>query len=156
MLRDKWEPARPGWGLIDAKTKKAIDPVGLVTDEKIPMTPWEIHSMGVQVALSHLQNDGVLVRDWQDHPAVNPTLWIETDSGQIEWAVIATVVYPEFRAERPEEWDELLSQLSAMASTGRFGSVALASASQTFESDDEPAVPLWRGYGMFSDFSGLQ
>lgn len=34
-----WVPDRSGWGLIDAKTKKPINPISLVTDEIIEMTP---------------------------------------------------------------------------------------------------------------------
>jgi hypothetical protein len=45
-LGGTWVADRPGWGLLDAETRTPIDPAALVTDEKIEMTPWELHDMG--------------------------------------------------------------------------------------------------------------
>jgi hypothetical protein len=39
---------KPGWGLLDAETRNPVDPAALVTDEKIEMTPWEVHDSKFQ------------------------------------------------------------------------------------------------------------
>ena len=49
-----WVPDRNGWGLIDVKTKKSIDPISLVTDQEIEMTPWELQDMAVQIVRDYL------------------------------------------------------------------------------------------------------
>ncbi|MGD9158586.1 MAG: hypothetical protein PVG39_09280, partial [Desulfobacteraceae bacterium] len=40
---EEWIPDKDGWGLIDASTGDPVDPLSLVTDEKIEMTSWELH-----------------------------------------------------------------------------------------------------------------
>jgi len=49
LVGDAWVPAEPGWGLLDATSRRRIDPVALVTAEDIEMTPWELHDMAVQI-----------------------------------------------------------------------------------------------------------
>jgi hypothetical protein len=46
---DSWVADLPGWGLLNAATGKPINPVSLVTSEKIVMSPWEVHDVAVQV-----------------------------------------------------------------------------------------------------------
>ena len=38
-ISGQWVAALPGWGLLDADGQTHIDPVALVTDDKIEMTP---------------------------------------------------------------------------------------------------------------------
>jgi hypothetical protein len=42
-----WSPDLPGWGLLDERTGRPVDPVALVTDEKIEMTAWERQDIAV-------------------------------------------------------------------------------------------------------------
>lgn len=152
----EWRPAYPGYWLADVRTGKPINPRALVTEERIPMTPWEIHSMGVQIVFNNLREEGYRITSCQDDPNVDPTLFFETDDGQIEWVVVRVVAYPAHQAERPANWAAIAKQLSGVARAGHFASVALASTEQPFESDDEPAVPLWRGQGLLVSYSGLE
>ena len=155
-LGGDWEPIRPGWGLVDPKDGRTVDPFRLVTDERIPMTPWEVHSMGVQVVVQHLDQKGFQVTMFQDDPNVDPTLWFQNQNDQPEWVVVRTVTYPAERAERPANWERIARNLAAVAHRGHFASVALCSAYQPFEADDEPPAPLWRGHGMHANFEGLE
>lgn len=155
-LAGTWEAVRPGWGLVSPEDGRTIDPFSLVTDELIPMTPWEIHSMGVQVVLQQLHQDGVHVTKWQDDPNIDPTLWFQNKDDQTEWVLVRTVTYPARRAERPANWDEMIENLAAISRRGNFASVALSSADQPFDTEDDAPVPLWRGHGMYASFEGLE
>ena len=42
-----------------------------------------------------------------------------------------------------------------MSSIGHFASVSITNAEQPFESENEVAVPLWRGHAMHVRFTGL-
>lgn len=53
-----WVPGNDGWGLIDAATKEPIDPVSLISDEKIGMTSWELQDMAVQVVRDYIEKEG--------------------------------------------------------------------------------------------------
>ena len=49
-----WAPTEPGWGLLDARTRQAVTPPALISDEKIVMTDWELQDLAVQVVRDHL------------------------------------------------------------------------------------------------------
>jgi len=53
-----WVADTPSWGLLNAESRKPINPVSLVTEEKIEMTPWELHDMAVQVVRDYLEKEG--------------------------------------------------------------------------------------------------
>ena len=53
-----WVAEEPGWGLLDARTHKPVNPVVLVTQELIEMTPWELQDMAVQVVRESIEDDG--------------------------------------------------------------------------------------------------
>ena len=155
-LSGAWQPVRPGWGLVDAVDGRTVDPFNLVTDERIPMTPWEIHSMGMQVVVEHLEQEGFEVTMFQDDPNIDPTLWFQNKHDRPEWVVVRTVTYPATRAERPANWDRIARNLTAIADAGHFASVALSSADQPLDEPDAAAVPLWRGHAMYANFEGLE
>ena len=50
-----WVADMPGWGLLDADTRRPINPVALVTYQKIEMTPWEVQDVAVQAVRDYLQ-----------------------------------------------------------------------------------------------------
>lgn len=151
-----WCAEESGWGLIDAKSRKPIDPFSLVTDAKIEMTNWETHDLGVQVVRDHIENQGFRLMSWQSNPQVDPSLWFVGKTNKPEWVVVRVVRYPKNKANRPSNWDTISANCLRMNSVGHFASVGIASADQSFAFDGEPAVPLWRGHGMHIMFSGLE
>jgi hypothetical protein len=156
LFGDSWVAALPGWGLLDAVTGMPIDPVSLVTDEKIEMTPWEVHDMAVQVVRDHLGGEGFELMSWQGNPEVDPSIWFVGKTTKPEWVVVRSARYPSNSAERPANWAAIARSCARMSTTGHFASVAIVSADQPFRSSDEAAVPLWRGYGMHVRFTGLE
>lgn len=156
FLGGGWVPENSGWGLIDATTGKPVDPFSLVTDEKIEMTSWELQGMAVQVVCDHLQKQGYELMSWQGYPEVDPAIWFVGDSKGPEWVVVRAARYPESQALRPENWQAIATECAQMSQIGHFASVGLVSSEQRFESENEPAVPLWRGHAMHVRFIGLE
>ncbi len=50
-----WVPQWTGWGLVDARTGKAIDPIALVSDERIEMTDWELQDFALQIVRDQME-----------------------------------------------------------------------------------------------------
>ncbi len=148
-----WVPQESGWGLVDAISKKAIDPVSLVTDEKIEMTSWEVHDMAVQIVRDYLRKDGYQVISWQSNPENDPAIWFVGDSKGPEWVVVRAVRYPQSHAPRPANWQAIVNGCARMSRIGHFASVAFASTEQAHQTG--AAIPLWRGHGTYVRFTGL-
>ena len=151
-----WVPDNLGWGLIDARSRQPIDPVVLVTDEKIEMTPWEVHDMAVQVVRDQLDGQVYQLMSWQGNPEVDPAIWFIGNSKKPEWVVVRSAKYPDNEAQRPDNWDAIADGCARLSRIGHFASVAIVSMGQPFQSSDEAAVPLWRGHGMHVRFTGLE
>ena len=152
----KWESCRNNWGLVSAKTNKPIDPISLVTDENIKMSTWELQDMAVQVVRDYLEKKGYKLMSWQSNPKVDPCIWFIGDSKKPEWVVVRTIKFPENHAHRPNNGKSIETQCLHMSKVGHFASVALVSAKQPFQSQDEQSVPLWRGHAMNVRFTGLE
>jgi hypothetical protein len=151
-----WVPDKNGWGLIDAKTMNSVDPISLVTDKKIEMTPWERHDMAVQIVRDYIGKQGFDLMSWQGNPEVDPAIWFVGASKGPEWVVVRAVKFPNNHASRPSNWKDIANQCSQLSKVGHFASVALVSTEQPFQSQDEQPVPLWRGFGMSVRFTGLE
>jgi hypothetical protein len=151
-----WIAVENGWGLIDAITGRPVDPVSMVTEERIEMTPWEIHDMAVQVVRGYLHDRGYQLMSWQGNPEVDPAIWFLGDSKGPEWVVVRAVRFPESHASRPANWRSISSQCARLSQVGHFASVAIVSAEQPFASPHEDPVPLWRGHGMQVRFDRLE
>ncbi|AGK58678.1 hypothetical protein HYPDE_35033 [Hyphomicrobium denitrificans 1NES1] len=150
-----WLPEAGGWGLIDAHTGLAIDPVALVSDERIEMTDWEVHDAAVQVVRDDLKSAGKKLMSWTGHPQVDPAIWFVGDSGP-EWVVVRAVRYPALEASPPADWQRLAEHCASVSTIGHFASVSLASAEDAFDPDHViPPEPLWRGHAMRVRFDGL-
>lgn len=150
-----WVAARAGWGLVDCRTDDAVDPVLLITDEKIEMTDWETHDFAVQVVREHLQGKGRKLMSWQSNPSVDPAIWFFGEDEKPEWVVVRVVRYPAQRASRPSNLADIASACEAIGSRGHFATVALASSDQFLASPKDSVMPLYRGHGMQVQFPGL-
>lgn len=156
FLGGEWVAHLPGWGLMDPQTQRPMDPVSLVTNEKIEMTPWELHDMAVQIVRDRLESEGFELMSWQGNPDVNPSIWFIGKSRRPEWVVVRTAKYPQSNATRPGNWAAIAASCQKLSPTGHFASVSLASMEQAFDPAGEDSLPLWRGHGMHVRFTGLQ
>lgn len=135
-----WEPALPGWGLMDLRTGAALSPLALVTDALIEMTDWEVHDFAVQVVRDQLRGDGVQIMSTQGNPVVDPSLWFVGKYGP-EWVVVRTHRYPAPPPPRPANWNAIVAGCARLSPRGHFIPVGVANA-------DDPSQPLWRGHGI--------
>lgn len=144
----EWQPERSGWGLIDAKSGRVVDPPELITDEKIEMTDWELQDFAVQIVRDQLVKAGRKLMSWQGNPAVDPSIWFVGDRGP-EWVVVRVVRYPGLQATPPANWASISNECARLGKEGHFASVAVASA-------DDPGQPLWRGHALYARYVGLE
>ena len=156
LFGGSWVADMPGWGLLNAETRKPINPVSLVTEEKIEMTPWEVHDMAVQVVRDYLQKEGFELMSWQGNPEVDPSIWFVGKTRRPEWVVVRSAKFPASNADRPTNWAAIADGCARLSTTGHFASVAVVSVNQPFASSEEAPVPLWRGHGMHVRFDGLE
>ena len=152
----KWSPQVPGWGLIHAKTGRRIDPVALISDEKIEMTDWEVHDFGVQVVRDYVVKEhGRELMSSQGNPQVDPSIWFVGDDGP-EWVVVRCVRYPEREAIMPTNIADIARNCARLSAIGHFASVAVAGSEDSFDASSKTQpLPLYRGHGMFVVFEGL-
>jgi len=152
-----WEATEPGWGLIDNVTNKAINPIDLISDEKIEMTDWEVHDFAVQVVRDHITDKlGHQLMSSQGNPSVDPSIWFVGENGP-EWVLVRSDRFPVKDAERPENLADIAANCAHMSNVGHFASVTFANSEDGFDpSGNIPALPLWRGYGVFIRFEGLE
>jgi hypothetical protein len=94
-----WASEGIGWGLVDARTKTAVDPVRLVSDDRIEISDWELQDFAVQIVRDHLEKTGKKLMSWQSNPAVSPSVWFVGEGGP-EWVVVQAVRYPRTNASQ--------------------------------------------------------
>lgn len=151
----QWVPDCAGWGLIDATTGSSIDPLALVSDEKIEITEWELHDFAVQVVRDQLRKEGYEIMSAQGHPNADPSIWFVGDSNRPEWVVVRAVRYPESDAERPRHWAGIAASCAELSKIGHFASVAFVSTDNSYD-PGRGVTPLWRGHGVHVRYAGLE
>jgi hypothetical protein len=145
-----WEPDRPGWGMIDLRDGKSINPSMLVTDDPVAMTEWELLDFAVQVVRNDLKERGYEIMSSHSNPEVDPNIWFVADMARgPEWVVVRAARFPERRAERPANLDAIARNVAHISLRGHFAPVSFASA-------DEPEGPLWRWHCAEIAFDGLE
>jgi len=150
-----WVADAHGWGLVDARNGKPINPPELVTDEMIEMTAWELHDFAVQIVRNQLVKDGYQLMSWQSNPDVDPAIWFIGDSKKPEWIVVRAARYPLKEMDRPANWNSITHNCSQMSSIGHFASVVCASTDDPFDPAGANVAPLCRGHGMHVRYMGL-
>jgi hypothetical protein len=100
LLGGAWVADMPGWGLLDAASRRPVTPVTLITDQKIEMSSWEVHDMAVQVVRDNLERQGFELMSWQANPEVDPSIWCIGKTKRPEWVVMRPTIFPANRALR--------------------------------------------------------
>lgn len=155
---DEWRCAVSGWGLLDARTEKIINPVALVTNEKIEMTDWELQDFAVQVVRDDLEKSGKKLMSWQGNPAVDPSIWFIGDNGP-EWVVVRAARWPERDIAIPSNIRQITLDCAKTGKTGHFAVVRAANSNDPFDPQAKESgnfIPLVRGEGLNVGYKGLQ
>jgi hypothetical protein len=150
-----WTPQASGWGLVHARNGLAVDPIALVSDERIEMTDWELQDFAVQIVRDSLEKTGKKLMSWQGNPAVDPSLWFMGENGP-EWVVVRAVRYPNMTADPPENWRQIAERCGQLGKVGHFASASVANADDPFDPAGAlPVLPLWRGHELRIRYGGL-
>jgi hypothetical protein len=155
-----WEPTELGWGLVDARTRKPIDPPALISDEKIVMTDWELQDFAVQVVRDELTKEGRELMSWNGNPGVNPSLWFAGDAGP-EWVIVRTRRGLAVGGDSNENFSATKDGFRFLLDKGpgHYAAVAVINASDpSLSAVGEPSdpMPLYRGHGMYVDYKGMK
>lgn len=154
-------PMIGGLNLVNAITG---EPVTLNDMPKqVPMSAWEIRSMGVQVVLQQLKKKNYEIKSYCDLTGIEPQVWFEED-GQTSYVVIRSIPIGR-RRERVQISKKMLTRL--VGYKGYFADVQFASSSPILKDENGKVVPLskrdgdfdvwmWRGDSFYVNFTGLQ
>ena len=154
----EWRCVVTGWGLIDARTERTVNPVALISDERIEMSDWELQDFAVQVVRSQLEKDGRQLMSWQGNPSVDPSIWFVGDKGP-EWVVVRTARWPERDAAVPKNISEIASKCLHIGNTGHFAVVRATNSNDPFDPQAKISgnyIPLFRGDGISVGYNGLK
>jgi len=147
-----WEVDASDWGLINPQTKELINPYGLVTDENIIMTDWEIQDFAVQVARNYIEGKlGFKILSSQGNPSVHPSLWFKGEEKD-ECVVIGSARFGDYVPELPSNIDAIIESVSSATDRVHFASVCFYHPEQK---NNENVLPLYRGHSTGMKFSGL-
>lgn len=145
-----WEPDRPGWGLIDLRDEKNINPSMLVTEEPVAMSDWELLDFAVQVVRNDLNGRGYEIMSTNSNPQVDPNIWFVADIAKgPEWVVVRAARFPDLKARTPANLHAIAGNVAHINGSGHFASV-------TFAGLNDPQGLLWRGHGLEVGFDGLE
>jgi len=150
----EWRPALPDWGLVDMHTGKPFNPVDLISDEKIEMTPWELQDFAVQVVRIYLTEQGFEIMSFNSHPGVNPSIWFVRDKTP-EWVIVNYALFPAMEIIPSKIIDELLAAPSLVTNPGNKANVFIASSAEMTNESGMP-IPPYRGHALSVRFEGLE
>ena len=157
-IMGEWRCVATGWGLMDARTKRTVNPVALISYEPIEMTDWELQDFAVQVVRSQLEKDGRQLMSWQGNPSVDPSIWFIGDDGP-EWIVVRAARWPKRDVAIPSNIADIAKGSAKLTNKGNFAVVRVANANDPFDPMADKFgnfLPLFRGQGLSVGYDGMQ
>lgn len=128
-----------GWNLFDSQTGRSINPVELMTDEKIPCSAWEKQYFGLEAFIHH-KCRGMPLLSYNGDPDVRPSVWYERPDGSRSFAVIE--VYGHGEAPKKDlEREELFSSLKQRGYSGVLCRISM----RGYEREKDGRYPIYRG-----------
>jgi hypothetical protein len=135
-IQDSWQPSEAGWGLLDLRTGEYVNPLNMVTDERIEMTDYEIYSAAIEYLKESYLSSGNQVIFANCNPRMDPGFWY-TDSEGTKTITVRAVRYPVLYADLPDNWPAICTEAAHRSMSGTFLSIG-------FMNCKEPDGPLWR------------
>ena len=151
---DQWMPTESGWGLVNLKTDKVINPLDFVSDELIEMTDWELHDFAVQVVRNKLEQDGKKITGWNSDPEIQPSIWFK-NGDELEWVVVKFSRYPNDKPNIPSNMATIATSVMKMSNAGKgfFASLSIVNGEDPFDPSAKESnnfLPLYRGYALMT------
>lgn len=156
-------PMLNGINLINAITGELISFDNIVEPKQVPMSAWEINSMGVQCIIQQLQKQNHKVESYCDVVGIQPQIFFEKD-GKPSYVIVRSVPVGK-KSDKFLINKGLLDRLSDFQ--GYFADVQFSSSSPILKDENGNIVPLskrdtfgdvwmWRGDDFYCNFNGLQ
>ena len=153
---NKWTIEYLDWGLIDAKTGNPINPHYLVTDEKIVMSDYEIHQMGIEYVRDSVlkKNLGYDIGGFIIDPDIRPSISFYKQDKHC--CVLVKVSYDPKPVVRKEDFKDVLEEMKSTYpnTTVYFAGVHLCGEEQVKKKDK--SLPLYRGQGYIPYYTRLE
>ncbi|MDR1037724.1 MAG: hypothetical protein LBT40_14525 [Deltaproteobacteria bacterium] len=137
-----WLPSVPGWGLVEARTREPVDPRGLVTSERVPLTDWELHDAAVKAVVRSLGGRKIICSS--SHPSISPSVWFRGETGA-EWVMVRAALHPEADAQPPGNWAQIREACAERGSGNGYFAVAVLAARDPETGKASESVTLCRG-----------
>jgi hypothetical protein len=160
------QPRNQGWNLFDLDGRRPIVPDEVATDERIPMSEWELRNFAIQVVRSHIEEKlNGRIHSCCDVIGIDPQIWFEDSGGDTHWVVVR--FYPVIRGDERNEFIGLEHSNPPLRNhDGHFAAVSAASSEPVLYDLDgriiplsrrfDGTAPLYRGDGFYVKFDGLQ
>jgi hypothetical protein len=88
------KPVHKGWNLVHAETGEPVRPEGLATEERIPLSEWELDNWAVSIAIQHLEADKYEILSYSDLLGYAPQVWFKDAADKPNWLCVKHSVYP--------------------------------------------------------------
>jgi len=149
-----WKVEVGGWGLIELESGNPLNPIELISNDKIEMTNWEILDFAVQVVREHIQNELEFdIVFSQSNPAVQPSIWFNGKYG-LEWVVVRANTLTLDKLIGECDISAVAKQCADKSNLGNTATVSFANEKQCL-SESSDILPLIRGHGAQIFFNGL-
>jgi hypothetical protein len=123
-----WKPVIPGWGLQDYKTGYKIIPEDLIKKGRYRISPWEEHTLGLNIAKMKLVQDGWDIEALQSDKSVFPDI-IGTKDGLKCGFIVRSSTTSKLVGERPGDLQLIAKKIRLQGMVPKF--IGLTIADQT-------------------------
>lgn len=159
-------PITDGWNLIDLRSEETVIPDQLISDDKIPMSEWELHNFAIQVVRQQIEGNKLgTILSFSDVIGIDPQIWFVDDQGKRNWVIVRHLKTIE--EDEAQKWIGLeKSNPQLLPYDGYFAAVSAASSEPfLYDLDGEHIplserfsgkAPLYRGDGFHIKHDGLQ
>ncbi len=74
---------------LDYKDARSVNPKDLDLTERIPISKWEVSSIGVEIVRNSLTKESAIIHSYSDVIGIRPNIWFEKD-GQMSTVFVST------------------------------------------------------------------
>ena len=155
---DRWTPVDPGWGLRHAESGAVVDPVALISDEKIEISDWELQDFCVQVVRDKISDGGGTILSWNSNPEVTPNLFFVDEQEKQHFVIVCCARYPHSPI-KPANVKAIKDSVSSVTKSGYLAQVSVASAEDPYDPEAKingNFLPLYRGHPFHIAYKGLE
>ena len=134
-----------------------MDPVALISEEKIEISDWELQDFCVQIVRDKITEAEGTILSWNSHPEVMPSLFFIDKDQEQHLVIVCSARYPH-SPRMPENVREIRNSVSDVTSSGYLAMVTLASTEDPYDpnaADNGNFLPLYRGHPCYIKFDGL-